>query len=469
MWNRRRLLQIGSLGLAHVALSDVLRAEQVARIAGRSSVRERPAARAKSCILLYTDGGASHIDLFDQKPLAPAEVRGPFQPIATSVTGIHLCEHLPRLARQMHQVLQIRSMRHEETVHDPAVYQMLTGFKHVSSAGGLKVEESDHPHLGSALVAADPARSGMPAFVHTPDRMKMESRILPGQNAGILSASFDPFAVDINHDGRIIKPNFARMLDETPERLAQRQRFVRQLNGAHPSAQALSGIDGAVRLDRFREQAYDIVCSTQAQAAFDLERETSETHDRYGRHRHGQCVLLARRLVEAGCRLVTVYWGNEAQDWADGKGMRVANNPWDTHRNHFPLCKDSLLPRADQALAALLDDLQQRGMLAETLVVWMGDFGRTPYISKPWASRDHWPHAFTVLLAGAQIRGGTIYGRTDDRAAEVTDLPVTPADLTATILDSLGVNPATTVRTRRGSLHRLSTGRVLAELFESQG
>jgi len=469
MWNRRRLLQLGSIGLARVALPDLLRAEQAVGTAGRTTVRERPAARAKSCILLYTDGGASHVDLFDQKPLAPAEVRGPFQPIPTSVAGIHLCEHLPRLARQMHHVLQIRSMRHEETVHDPAVYQMLTGFKHVSSAGGLKVEESDHPHLGSALTAADPAWRGMPTFIHTPDKMKMESRILPGQKAGVLPASFDPFAVDITNDGRIVKPNFSRMADETPERLRQRQQFLRQLNGEHRGVQALAGIDGAVRLDRFREQACDILCSTAAQAAFDLERETPETHDRYGRHRHGQCVLLARRLVEAGCRLVTVYWGNEEQDWADGKGMRLANNPWDTHRNHFPLCKDSLLPRADQALAALLDDLHQRGMLAETLVVWMGDFGRTPYISKPWASRDHWPHAFTVLLAGGQITGGAIYGRTDNRAAEVTDRPVTPADLTATIVDSLGVNPATTVRTKHGQLHRLSTGRVLSELFGSRG
>src|SRR5262249_54073666 len=155
-------------------------------------------------------------------------------------------------------------------------------------------------------------------------------------------------------------------------------------------------------------------------------------------------ILLARRLVEAGARFVTVYWGHELQDWADGKGARPANNPWDTHRNHFPLVKDSLVPRADRALATLLDDLHQRGMLGETLVVWMGDFGRTPKITRPWASRDHWPHAFSVLLAGGGVRGGIVHGATDDQAAFVTESPVTPADLTATFFDQLGVPPATT-------------------------
>jgi uncharacterized protein (DUF1501 family) len=168
--------------------------------------------------------------------------------------------------------------------------------------------------------------------------------------------------------------------------------------------------------------------------------------------------------VEAGTRFVSVYWGREPQDWADGVRDRVANNPWDTHRNHFPLLKDSLLPRADQAFAALLEDLDARGMLEETLVVWMGEFGRTPRSSK-FASRDHWPGAFTVVLAGGGLRGGTVYGRTDGTASEVTEDPVGPADITATIYRALGVDPGATMPDRQGRPWVLSEGRPIEALF----
>jgi uncharacterized protein (DUF1501 family) len=176
-------------------------------------------------------------------------------------------------------------------------------------------------------------------------------------------------------------------------------------------------------------------------------------------------VLLARRLVEAGARFVTVYWGQEMQDWADGRGPRLANNPWDTHRNHFPLVKDELLPRADRALAALVEDLHERGLLGETLVVWMGDFGRTPRIDRKYASRDHWPAANTVLFAGGGVPGGAVYGQTDRHAAEVTDCPVSPADLTATIFRALGVDPRALIQDRRGQPQALSEGRAIKALL----
>ena len=418
--------------------------------------------RAKACIVLFMDGGPSHIDLFDRKPSAPSEIRGPFGSISTSVPGLELCEHLPRLATQSHHVLQVRSMRHTEVVHDPAVYQSLTGYKHVSSAGGLKVEETDLPHWGSSLALADDRESVLPKFIQTPDSMKMEARVLPGQNAGVLPASFDPWNVEVTRAGDVVPPDFGRLDDASPARLAERLQLLRDFNYGHDQFPRLAEIE---RLDRFREQARGLVTSRAAREAFDLERESAETRDRYGRHRHGQSVLLARRLVEAGCRLVTVYWGNEDQDWADGKGPRLANNPWDTHRNHFPLCKDSLLPRADQTFAALLDDLHQRGLLQDTLVVWMGEFGRTPQISRPFASRDHWPHAYTLLLAGAGVKGGATYGRTDRWAAEVDESPVSPADLTATMLATLGVEPRQRVTDRRGRPHQLSTGRIQHDWF----
>ena len=174
---------------------------------------------------------------------------------------------------------------------------------------------------------------------------------------------------------------------------------------------------------------------------------------------------MARRLIEAGAKFVTVYWGHEDQDWADGRAPRPANNPWDTHRNHFPLLRDSLAPRTDQTFAALLDDMAQRRMLDDTLIVWMGDFGRTPRISRPWASRDHWPHANTVLLAGAGVRGGMIFGATDRHAAQVISDPVTPADLTATMLAVIGIAPTQSVPILNAEPHRLSEGRPLWNLF----
>ncbi|MEK6260694.1 MAG: DUF1501 domain-containing protein [Planctomycetota bacterium] len=451
---RRSLLQIGSVGLGGLTLPGVLRSAE--------NSSQRPAPRAKACILLYMDGGPSQIDLFDLKPEAPAEIRGPWQPIATSAEGVQIGELLPCLARQMHRVLLVRSVRHEETVHDPAVYQMLTGYKHVSSAGGLKVEETDHPHMASGFLRADPRAAAMPAAIQLPETMKMEGRVLPGQNGGILGATFDPFLVELTPEGRVLPPDFVRQREIGGTRHSQRSQLLSRFNRELGRLEAVATTE---RLSRFQQQALSILAAPSIQQAFDLSLESPETHARYGRHRHGQSVLLARRLVEAGSRFVTVYWGREEQDWADGVKGRFANNPWDTHRNHFPLLKETLAPRADQTLAALLSDLGDRGLLDETLVVWMGDFGRTPRISQPWRSRDHWPDAFSMLLAGAGVKAGTIHGRTDHHAAQVTDDPVSPADITATLLDTLGLNPHLEVEATSGRHHRLSTGRIVREWF----
>lgn len=448
---RRRLLQVGSLGLGACSLPAMLAASEA-----------KPAPRAKSCILLYMDGGPSHIDLFDLKPQAAAEIRGPFQSIATSVVGTRVCEHLPRLAQQMQRVLQVRSMRHQQLVHDPAVYQMLTGYKHVSSAGGLEVQSDDLPHMACSFSAADRQAAVMPKAILVPDTMRMQGRVLPGQNAGILGPAFDPFAVTLSREGGVDKPDFTRQSDVPLARLSGRSCLLQQFNQELSQLEHTSKAD---RLNAFQQQALSILASSSVQTAFDVEREPDAMHARYGRHRHGQSVLLARRLIEAGTRFVTVYWGNEEQDWANGKPPTLANNPWDTHRNHFPLVKGSLTPRADQAFAALLSDLDERGLLDETLIIWMGDFGRTPRISTPWASRDHWPHAFTILLAGAGVRAGAVYGRTDRHAAYVDEAPVSPADLTATIFDALGIDAHAVVTSAGGTAHQISQGRIVREWF----
>jgi hypothetical protein len=361
----------------------------------------------------------------------------------------------------MHRLAQVRSVRHTETVHDPAVYQMLTGRKHSSSAGGLTVQPTDFPHMGSAFGTVDRRPAVTPRVIELPETMKMDARILPGQNAGFLGASHDPFRVEVTRDAQVVPPEFSPRADAPPARLAGRMSLLERLDGR---VHALDAHSGSGEFGCFQQQALALLSRPQIRAAFDLNREPAAVRERYGLNRHGQSVLLARRLAEAGARFITVYWGKELQDWADGRGLRPANNPWDTHRNHFPLLKEQLLPRADRALATLVDDLAQRGLLGETLVVWMGDFGRTPRIDRAFASRDHWPHANTVLFAGAGIPGGALYGRTDSSGAEVADDPVTPADLTATIVHLLGVSPRATIQDSQGHTYPLSKGEPIAAL-----
>jgi hypothetical protein len=449
MLDRRRFLRFGTVALGGLGLSHLVAAGP-------------PRARARACVLLYMDGGPSHIDLFDLKPDAPAEVRSPFKAVATTVPGTRVCEHLPRVARQMHRLAQVRSVRHAETVHDPAVYQMLTGRKHVSSAGNLTVQPTDFPQMGAAFGVADGAPAVMPKVIELPETMRMEARVLPGQNAGFLGAAQGPFRVTVTPDGRVLPPEFGPRADTPPPRLARRASLLERLDGRR---RALEAAGGAGDFERFRQQALELLGRPQVRRAFDLGREPAAVRECYGLNRHGQSVLLARRLVEAGARFVTVYWGKEMQDWADGRGPRLANNPWDTHRNHFPLVKDELLPRADRAMAALVEDLHERGLLATTLVVWMGDFGRTPRIDRKYASRDHWPHANTVLFAGAGVPGGLVHGRTDRLAAQVTEHPVSPADLTATVFRLLGVDPHGTVRDGQGRRFPLSEGRPVRALL----
>jgi hypothetical protein len=365
----------------------------------------------------------------------------------------------------MHLAAQIRSMRHKETIHPQAVYQMLTGYEQTSSLALRGSQRVDMPHMGSAFAQADQRKATLPKFIRLPEPSRIgtgQLESLRGQDGGVLRPEFDPFPVDISPAGALAKPEIGRLPEIAAHRLNARAALLNDLDGRLDSSFEPSEAD---RSAAFRQQAQDILAAPSVQRAFDLEREPNRQHERYGRHRQGQSLLLARRLVESGARFVTVYWGPDEQDWADGQGVRLAGNPWDTHRNHFPILADSILPRFDQALAALLQDLAERALLDETLVVWMSDFGRTPRISQPWASRDHWPAAFTVLLAGAGICGGAVIGRTDSIAAEVADRPASPADLTATIFAALGIDPHARVRAANNAPHQLSGGRVIDELW----
>jgi len=413
--------------------------------------------RAKAVILLFMDGGPSHIDLFDMKPDAPAEVRGPFKPIHTAVPGITVCEHLPRLASRMNRVLQLRSVRHTDAIHDPAVYLTLTGRRHPTPLGGLKVSPDDAPHVGALFARLDRRVSHAPKWVELPETMKMEARTLPGQNGGFFGVSCDPFRAGVTHAGEPVPPPFDLPAGVDTDRLLLRGNLRSALDRKLKDAEA--------DFDSARSRAVELLASGTLRDAFDLTKEPEKLRDEYGRHRHGQSVLLARRLVEAGTPFVTVYWGREEQDWADGVRGRFANNPWDTHRNHFPLLKDSLLPRADQTFSALVDDLHVRGLLDDVLVVWMGEFGRTPVITKPWASRDHWPQANTILFAGGGVAAGHVLGRTDAKAGEVTDSPVSPADVTATLLAALGVNALSEIHDRQGRPFAACEGMPIERIY----
>jgi hypothetical protein len=447
--SRREVLRVGTVA--------VLGTGGLCAPARAAVERPRARPRAKAVILLFMDGGPSHVDLFDMKPDAPVEIRGPFRPIDTTVPGVRVCEHLPLLARRMHHVLQLRGVRHTDSIHDPAVYLSLTGRRHTTPLGGLKVSPDDAPHVGALQAALDRTPARGPRWVELPETMKMEARTLPGQNGGLLGPAADPFRCEVTASAEVVPPPFGLPEGVDADRLLARGNLRSALDQRLKAAES--------NFDESRRGAVELLASPGLRRAFDLTRETEKTRDAFGRHRYGQSVLLARRLVEAGCRFVTVYWGKEEQDWADGVAGRVANNPWDTHRNHFPLLKESLLPRADRTLAALLDDLAARGLLSETLVVWMGEFGRTPVIDRRWASRDHWPGANTILLAGAGVAAGHVVGRTDSRAAEVTDTPVSPADVVATILSALGADPAGEVRDRHGKSFAACEGSPIDRVY----
>ena len=419
-------------------------------------------ARAKSVLLLHMDGGPSHIDLFDLKPNAPDEIRGPGTPIQTTVPGITVGDYLPKLAKQMHHVAQIRSMTHKDIPHDQAVYHMLTGYRHNIKAGGLKVEPTDHPHIASSFYKADKNPTAFPSSIEIPEPMRIDARMLPGQNAGRLGARWNPFPVHVTRRGKVVPPDLGRLANATETDL--RERF--DLLGKLQSRSLNASVRESSEFQALQQRVLGILETPSVQKAFDLSEESEKTHAAYGRDRHGQSTLLARRLVEAGARFVTVYWGKEMQDWGPSWEPMLANNPWDTHRNHFPLIKDSLLPRADRTFAALLEDMNERGLLEDTLVIWMGEFGRSPRISSMFETpgREHWPHAFTLLLAGAGINGGSVYGKTDRFAEYVTENPVSPSDFSATIYDALGIDPHAVIKGREES-HQLSIGNPVREVF----
>jgi hypothetical protein len=385
------------------------------------------------------------------KPDAPAEVRGDFRPIATSVPGIQISEHLPKLARLAEHYAIIRSATHKNRVHNPGAYYALTGRPPAADVVETPARSTDWPSVGSLLSKLQPVSQMVPPYVVLPIFANDINIPTPGQNAGMLGSGFAPLVVNSDPS----KPHFevsalTPAKDLGPARLAERRSLLTTLEGRLDEL----GTTASVRnLGQHYERAYSLLGSAASQQAFDLGQEPAAVRDRYGRTRHGQSVLLARRLVENGVRLVMV---NDAEE--NGQ-----NKVWDTHGNGFQTLRKHL-PETDAALSALLQDLRERGLLETTLVVWMGEFGRSPRVDKG-GGRDHWPDCYSLLLAGGGIRGGQIHGSSDSRAAYPRDHPCSPEDIHATIYRAMGLSEETLIQDPVGRPMPLSPGSPIRALL----
>ncbi|HKW98338.1 MAG TPA: DUF1501 domain-containing protein [Bryobacteraceae bacterium] len=409
LFGRRDFLRIGSLGALGINLAGVLRAG---------------AKNANSCILLWLSGGPAHQDMWDLKPDAPIEYRGEFKPIPTNVAGIQICEHLPFTAKQADKFTILRSMHSRENNHERAINYLLTGY--------LPLSTLEFPSMGSVVAKELGPKNGLPPYVAVPNTF-------PSYGAGYLGGEYNPFiAGDPNVSGYRVR-DITLPADVDWSRVGNRRWLLEKMDAKYRALDANVDFDA---LDSFQQRAYDLMRSPAAKKAFDIESEPQELREKYGRTPVGQGALLARRLVEAGVRFVTV-----AKGWLN----------YDTHGDNFNTLKKVLLPEFDQAFATLLEDLHRRGMLDSTLVIAMGEFGRTPKVNGD-AGRDHHNKAWSIALAGAGIPGGRVLGATDKTASEITDFPVEPEDLLHSIYNILGVDSTREYQTPIGRPSKIVNG-----------
>ncbi|MBI1913543.1 MAG: DUF1501 domain-containing protein [Planctomycetes bacterium] len=437
MISRRELLTVGSVGLAGLGLPDFLQRQAQAGPAK---------SRAESVIFLYLQGSPSHLDTWDPKPDAPVDIRGEFKPIATTAPGMQLCEVLPMLARQARHFALVRSLGVKPkglSNHGASIYMLLTAHDPNNfTPTGLAVPPSreDLPSFGSVIARYRPAERGSLSYAALcfPVREGAVSGV--GQGAGLLGGTYDPFPFYDDPTGPIRAEAFTLPPDTTLGRL-QARIDLRASLAARPGL-------GPKAFDGYYGEALSLIASAKARKAFRLEDEGQKQRERYGLTRFGQSCLLARRLIEAGTRFVQVTW----PAGSDTEPAPGPDGSWDTHRNNFPMLKNWRCPVFDRAASALLEDLAQRGLLEKTLVVAVGEFGRSPKIGAPTTNnvgpggRDHWPSCYTALLAGGGVRGGQVYGASDRNGAYPQKHPVHPYELIATIHYALGLDVATEYR-----------------------
>ena len=453
MLERRALLQIGGSSFLGLGLSNLL--------TDQANASNSPQHQAKSVILVFLTGGGPHIDMFDPKPESP-EIKGDYQPIDTSIAGIRFTDRMPQMAKRVGKLAVLRSLSHGDNRHLSGSHNTLTGAVQPfrgSSNQDKSLNRADWPSYGSALSYLAPRTDGLPSQVTLPNPLIEGALVWPGQHAGFLGPQHDPFVLKYtpNNEGYegnpVFKPIKAVSLigDLDAERLEQQRSLLSQIKQGQA---ALNASPSGRRYATQQERAYSMLTSSRLTRALDITRETDTMRERYGRHFYGQTLLLARRLVELEMPVIQCNMG------------RVQT--WDTHVDHFGRLKN-MLPYLDAGVSALVDDLDERGLLDQTLVVCVGEFGRTPSISplagqtKP--GRHHWAHGYTAIVAGAGVRGGQVIGKTDRKGAYPVTTPYHPNDLGATIYNALGIDLASNVPDRLDRPRRLNDGEVIESLY----
>ncbi len=418
--SRREVLQVGALSTFGLSLPAFLRAQSAA-------AAETPG-RAKNCILLFMNGGPTHMDTWDLKPDAPSEYRGEFNPIETNVSGMQISEHLPQMAKVADRYSIIRSFTSPEASHERACHYMLTGYRVLPTI--------EYPAYGSVVLREQGFKTKVPPYVAVPQTLR-------GGGPGYMGTVYQPFSVgDPGAQGKFTVRDVTSPVGD--DRMKARAELLRAQDAKFRQNDPDRNL---AALDEFYQRAYDLVNSPEAKKAFDLKQESEALKDRYGRNSMGMSCLLARRLIEAGTRFVT-----------------ISQPGWDTHGNNFKSLRERLLPPLDGGFSALLSDLDDRGLLKDTLVLWMGEFGRTPKINRT-AGRDHWSRAQSVVFAGGGTRGGQIIGKTDATASLPAERPVTPEDMAATIYQVLGIDAHKLYQTSTNRPIRIAEGgQVIREL-----
>ena len=440
---RRHLLQLGQSGLLGLGLGSFINSTSARAGVGNNEIRSR----AKSLIIVFCTGAISHHDTFDMKPDAPLEIRGEFNPIQTPIPGTVICEHLPKLASRAHKYALIRSLSHKDNNHLMSTHHVLTGHLQPGAFFDKVASRDDWPCYSAGCEYLRPRTDGIPSGVNLPTFLMSSPLTWPGQHAGFLGPMYDPWQIvgdPSSAEFRVDALTLAQEIDAV--RLEQRRSLLSRLD----QTAAVSRDAAANRMNEDQKLAFSMLSSGKLSQAFEMHREPSSVRDAYGRHPFGQSLLLARRLVEAGVPIVQANMGP------------VQN--WDSHQAIFSTLKGRLLSPLDQAVAALLDDLESSGRLADTMVILLGEFGRTPKINKE-GGRAHWGPCFTGLFAGAGVQGGKVIGRTDDIAAYPDSAAYSPDDIGATVYQALGLEPHSIVHDRIGRPVHLNEGKVIESLY----
>ena len=467
--SRRDLMRVGGASLLGLNLPHFLQWKAQAAETGVSSLKgAKGFDTAKSVLMVFLQGGPSHVDIWDPKPDAPLNIRGEFKSIKTKIPGTHISEHMPMMADQLDKCTLIRSMSYTPNGlfnHTAAIYQMLTGYPpdKVSPSGQLEPPSpADFPTAGSHIAKRKPPVGPVLPFVELPRPLQESGVIGKGGAAGFLGKAYDPYRLYQDPNKPIQLDDLTLRKEIAPQRLKDRFELLKGINGSMPD---LEKALNEYAIDEYYGKAYDLVLSGKARDAFDLEKESEKTRDRYGRTTFGQGLLLSRRLIESGTRVVQMNWPAVAHGNAEV-------DSWDTHAANFGPLKNLHCPVLDRSLSALLEDMSQRGLLKETLVVAVGEFGRSPRIgvstsgnSNAPDGRDHWPYCYSAIVAGCGIGAGQQYGESDQTASSPKDKPVHPNDLLATVYYALGIDPDTTIYNHLNQPRELVKGKPVTGLW----